>query len=146
VSRRVVFDTSTLVSAALRIGSIPHRALAESFRSWDVCASTETLLDLERVLTRGKFERYLPRAQRGDFVTLLRRNVHLFAVEEDQLRGVKPHCRDLLDDKFLALALAAEADVLVSSDEDLLVRHPWRGIRIVRPAEFLSHSASGAPK
>jgi predicted nucleic acid-binding protein len=33
--------------------------------------------------------------------------------------------------------LAAEADVLVSSDKDLLVLHPWRGIRIVTPAEFL---------
>ena len=39
-------------------------------------------------------------------------------------------------DKFLALALASEADWLVSSDEDLLVLHPWRGLRIVTPRNF----------
>jgi hypothetical protein len=31
---------------------------------------------------------------------------------------------------------SAEADAVVSSDEDLLVLHPWRGIAIVTPAEF----------
>jgi predicted nucleic acid-binding protein len=43
----------------------------------------------------------------------------------------------LKDDKFLALALASDADVLVSSDEDLLVMHPWRGVPIMTPFQFL---------
>ena len=46
-------------------------------------------------------------------------------------------CRDPEDNQFLALAMVAEAYALVSSDEDLLVLHPWRGIEIVTPAEFL---------
>lgn len=36
------------------------------------------------------------------------------------------------------LALAAGAHTIVSSDADLLVLDPWRGIRILRPAEFLT--------
>ena len=55
--RRVVLDTSTLVSAALRIGSVPHQALMQALASCDVCASAETLAELEQVLEREKFDR-----------------------------------------------------------------------------------------
>jgi putative PIN family toxin of toxin-antitoxin system len=46
-------------------------------------------------------------------------------------------CRDPKDNKFLEVAVAGEADVLVSGDEDLRVLHPFRGIPIVTSAEFL---------
>ncbi len=49
-------------------------------------------------------------------------------------------CRDRKDDKYLELAFAARAATLVSSDDDLLVLHPWRGIRILRPAEYLAEA------
>lgn len=138
MSQRIVMDTSTLVSAALRIGSIPHQALLEALASCDLCASAETLAELEGVLDRGKFDRYLARASRSEFVALMRRHVHLFAVQNTSLEAVEPLCRDPTDNQFLALALAAEADVLVSSDEDLLVMDPWRGITIMTPGDFLS--------
>jgi putative PIN family toxin of toxin-antitoxin system len=135
--RRVVLDTSTLVSAALRIGSVPHQALLQALGSCDVCASAETLTELEQVLGRKKFDRYLDRESRLSFVTLMRRHAHLFSIQHSDMEAVLPPCRDPRDTKFLALLLAAEADALVSSDDDLLVLHPWRGIRIVTPAEFL---------
>jgi uncharacterized protein len=47
-------------------------------------------------------------------------------------------CRDPKDDKYLELALAAGAETIVSSDDDLLVLHPWRGVRILRPADYLA--------
>jgi predicted nucleic acid-binding protein len=42
------------------------------------------------------------------------------------------------DNKYLELALAAGAEIIVSSDDDLLVLHPWRGKRILRPADYLA--------
>jgi putative PIN family toxin of toxin-antitoxin system len=133
--RRVVLDTSTLVSAALRIGSVPHQALLQALASCDVCASIETLAELERVLGRKKFDRYLDRESRLSFVALMRRHAHLFAVQNADT--VQPPCRDPKDAKFLALLLAAEADALISPNEDLLALHPWRGIAILTPAQFL---------
>ena len=47
-------------------------------------------------------------------------------------------CRDPKDDKFLTLAVAANADYIVTGDDDLLVLHPFRGIQIIKPAEFLA--------
>jgi putative PIN family toxin of toxin-antitoxin system len=126
------------VSAALRIGSVPHQALLKALGSCDLCASPETLAELEKVLARDKFDRYLDRESRLSFVALIRRHVHLFAVQNSHIEAVLPPCRDPNDTQFLALVLAADADVLVSSDEDLLVLHPWHGIPIVTPAQFVA--------
>jgi len=137
-SRRVVLDTSTLVSAALYTGSVPDQALSKALQSFDLCVSVETLGELEGVLDRDRFDRYRPRGARRSFVARIRRQSILFAVALSSLSAVDPPCRDPKDNQFLALAYVAEADVLVSSDADLLVLHPWRGIQIVTPAEFLA--------
>jgi predicted nucleic acid-binding protein len=46
-------------------------------------------------------------------------------------------CRDKKDNKYLELALAAGASTIVSSDDDLLVLDPWRGIRILKPGDYV---------
>ena len=46
-------------------------------------------------------------------------------------------CRDPKDNKFLDLVQQAGAKVLISSDDDLLVLHPWRGATVLTPLEFL---------
>ncbi len=37
---------------------------------------------------------------------------------------------------LLEVALAAKASHLITGDEDLLMLDPWRGIRILTPADF----------
>ena len=52
---------------------------------------------------------------------------------------MNPRCRDPKDDQFLALVRACDANVLISSDADLLVLHPWQGVPILTPAAFMEH-------
>jgi putative PIN family toxin of toxin-antitoxin system len=49
----------------------------------------------------------------------------------------KRRSRDQKDDSYLAAALAAEAQCVVTYDRDLLVLGKAFGIDIIRPAEFL---------
>ncbi|MFN5941349.1 MAG: putative toxin-antitoxin system toxin component, PIN family, partial [Polaromonas sp.] len=51
-------------------------------------------------------------------------------------------CRDPKDCKFLALAMACNAGVLVSSDEDLLTLKQWHSTQIVSAAAFLSSAVN----
>src|SRR5262245_51644378 len=46
-------------------------------------------------------------------------------------------CRDPKDDKFLEAAIAGQADVIVTGDEDLKALDPFEGILMVPPAKFL---------
>jgi uncharacterized protein len=137
--RRVVLDTSTLVGAALKPGSVPHQALLHALARCDVCASVQTWLELERVMQRGRFDRYIERETRLEYATLLRQSMHFFAVTPADEAALQPPCRDAMDNKFLALVQVCQADVLVSSDDDLLVLNPWRGVPVLRPVEFLSY-------
>lgn len=133
-----MFDTSTLVSAALRAGSVPYRALVQALEAGEVCASTSTLAELESVLQRDKFDRYLSAALRAEFAAIMRRRAQLFDVTKEDIANVQPPCRDPKDNQFLALVHACGADVMVSSDADLLALHPWQGVPIVTPAAYIA--------
>lgn len=130
---RVVIDTSTLVSAILLPDSVPDRVLRKALAECELCASPETFAELKAVLGRSKFDRYAQPALRQKFIDALRLDCRFFSVPK--LEGV---CRDADDDKFLALALTAQAGLIVSSDDDLLALHPWRGIPIITPGDFLT--------
>lgn len=86
---------------------------------------------------RPKFDRYQPTETRREFAAFLCQRAALFAVSETQVLSVDPACRDPKDNKFLALLQARAADVLISSDGDLLVLHPWNGTSILTPAAFI---------
>jgi predicted nucleic acid-binding protein len=47
----------------------------------------------------------------------------------------QPVCRDPDDDEVLALAIAAQADLIVSGNNDLLVPQQFNGIPILTPAQ-----------
>lgn len=49
----------------------------------------------------------------------------------------KQRSRDIEDDRYLACALAAKAEMLVSNDRDLLVLRKPFGVRIGTPVELL---------
>ena len=55
----------------------------------------------------------------------------------------QPVCRDPKDDMVLALALAAQVDLIVSGDNDLLVLHPFKDIPIFSPADALLFIGAG---
>lgn len=118
--RRIVFDTSTLVSAALRVGSVPHQAFRQAIAQGTVYVSTDTFAELEQVLLRPKFDRYMPHDVRRAFVDLVHGLAVQVPVSASDVASVAPACRDPKDNPFLALVLACAADVLVSSDADLM--------------------------
>ena len=131
-ARRVVVDTGILVSAALRPESVPALALEKCLLEYDVCVSAATLAELHTVLSRPKFDPYLPLALRLDFVEGYRQRAYLVEVTQ-----TVSDCVDPGDNKFLALALAAEAELIVASAPHLTTMHPRRGIAIMPPAVFL---------
>ena len=135
---RVVFDTGTLVGAALKPDSVPHQALSLALARCEVCASPQTWMELELVMQRDRLDPYLPRATRLAFVALLRQGMQFFAVPPADEQLLQPPCRDPKDNKFLALTQVCGAHVLISSDDDLLVLSPWRQVPVLSAAAFLS--------
>ena len=135
--RRVVIDTSTLISAVLRPASTPRQALLVAAKGFELCVSKSTLHELQEVLNRPKFDRYAPLQTRLDFLALVTRWSRLYEVDAASQQMALGACRDAKDSQFLALARACQAVAIVSSDADLLTLGTWKDIRITTPADFL---------
>jgi len=95
-------------------------------------ASEETLKELLDVLSRDKFDRYIPPATRDSFYKRFRRQARIVAVDLHV-----EACRDPRDDKFLSLALAGRAQTLISGDQHLLELNPFRGVAIMTAEDYL---------
>jgi len=135
--QRLIFDTSTLIGAILRRGSVPHQAIEAALDHCEVCTCASALDELERVLKNPKYDHYVDSESRSEFIAHIRRLAQMYPVTQEDIVAVAPSCRDPRDNQFLALALVAQADVIVSSDKDLLVLNPWRRIPILTATEFL---------
>lgn len=130
---KVVLDASTLIGALLKERSVPEQALLLSRSHATICLSRPVEDEIRQVFARPKFRKYLAgeRAARIlDLLTSAAMFLSPVAAVED--------CRDPNDNKYLELALAADADLIISSDADLLALDPWRGVRILRPAEYVA--------
>jgi len=85
------------------------------------------------VLAREKFDRYVTVEDRQQFLRVLSR-----VSEMIHISNPVRECRDPNDDKILEVALNGRAHLIVSGDTDLLKLHPWRGIDILSPQQYLS--------
>jgi putative PIN family toxin of toxin-antitoxin system len=129
----IVVDASSIVGAALKRGSVPSVALMRVLEHDRVAMSEAVAAEIRQVLARPKFAFVLTSSDQANITALLFADAEWF-VPTVQVTD----CRDPKDAKYLELALAARASVLISSDNDLLTLHPWRGILILRPTAYLA--------
>lgn len=131
----IVFDASAVVSAALRENSVPERALLRAEEIDVFALSAEVDAEIAEVLSRPRFATAISSMRRARILDVVRGEAVWFS----PIQRVTD-CRDDKDNKYLELALASGADMIVTGDADLLVLDPWRGIRVLLPAAYLAEA------
>lgn len=129
----VVFDTNTLISAAIFPASVPGKCLFDFILLIKIINSTPAIEELDEVIYRKKFDKYLSNEEKDRVLSSFRRMSNVV-----NTTSIIADCRDPKDNKFLELAIDGNADYIITGDPDLLILHPYRGISIVTPAQFLS--------
>jgi uncharacterized protein len=139
---RIVADTNTVLSGLLWQG--PPRQIIDHARAGAVTLHTSlTLLaELAEVIGRGKFAQRILRANLS--AARLVEDYHRLAVLVEPQPLPAPVSRDPDDDHVLACALAAEATLIVSGDDDLLTLGTFRGIPILAARQALDLIATAA--
>jgi putative PIN family toxin of toxin-antitoxin system len=135
--RRVVLDSGVFVSALITPTGAPAKLLLEARAGGlELVVSSLLLRELEEVLGREKFRRYVDLDTARDYVDMLRREGLLSADPEGPppLRSADPD-----DDYLIALAHSQNA-VLVSGDHHLL--DLGGGAPILSPADFMAQHAA----
>lgn len=130
--RKLVIDTNLWLSRLLTPDGTAARAVDHAL-VWGIpLISEETLEELNYVLSRSKFDKYVSREDRQHFLRLLGGIVRVVTINT-RISA----CRDFKDDKFLDVALNGEAQVIITGDQYLLELYPFHSIEIMTPADFL---------
>jgi putative PIN family toxin of toxin-antitoxin system len=132
---RAVVDTNILIRAVIRpLGTVGPVLLRLRQGEYILPHSRPLLEELVDVSNRPRIrDKY--RLTDQDIQTVL--GLILLCGEAVTATEQIAACRDPKDDKFLEVAVAGKADVIVSGDEDLLTLHPYADIPIVPPSAFL---------
>jgi len=129
---RYVFDTNVIISALLFNNSIPGQTFFHALDDGIILISQSLAEELDDVLGREKFNRYVTLEERERFLESLIGESELVEIT-DTVRA----CRDAKDDQVLELAVNGNAAFIVTGDNDLLILNPFRGIQIVTPSQLL---------
>lgn len=131
---RVVLDTNVVVSSILfRLGRLAWLRNDWTDGSLTPLVDKPCVEELLRVLTYRKF-----RLDPNEIETLLGNYLPYTKTVEATLTDLDPlpHCRDPQDQKFLILAQAGNADVLITGDKALLELAGQTDFLIEAPGNF----------
>ena len=129
---RVVIDTNVLLSALLfNAGTLNW--LRQAWQAEDICplSSRETAGELIRVLSYPRFE--LSNDEQEDLLADYLPWCETVVVSKPP---DVPQCRDPFERPFLELTLSAQANALITGDNDLLSLAPVFPVPILTPRSF----------
>jgi uncharacterized protein len=129
---RFVLDTNVMVDALCFATSFGRRAFGIVRARGEIVYSMATLAELVEVLYRPRLQRYITEEERRRFLSLFRQQATLISPSVE-IRA----CRDPKDDKFLELAVSANAKLILTRDQALLDLDPFQGIRLRQPQAFI---------
>ena len=134
---RAVLDANLFVSSLIEPRGNPARIFRELIenQSFELVLSPPILEEIRRVLKYPRLRKHLVSDPEEIEEYLLSLGLIANLVEgKRQLQAIE---EDPEDDKYLACAIEANAEYIVSGDEHLLVIGEYEGIKIVSPQEFV---------
>lgn len=134
---RVVIDTNVLVSGLFGIKDSPSSQVLSAVRNQEIILVTSPVIleEVGEIINRKRIVKLtkMSKKERTTFLEdLIERNEVTVGKQLSQLIS-----RDIKDDKFLACAIEAQVNYIITGDEDLLVLKEYEGIKIITPREFL---------
>jgi len=132
---RVVVDTNVLLSAALSPNGAAAQLVDRLLADGRLLFSEVTFAELETRIWKPKFDRYLSIERRKQILHEL--NASAMWVDVPAQIANQLFSRDINDDAFVHVALAASATRLITGDDDLLCLHPINALHILTPRAAL---------
>jgi putative PIN family toxin of toxin-antitoxin system len=127
---KAVFDTNILIAAFLTEGLCSGLLIRARKRDFILILSDDIIREFKNTLTK-KFK--ISSAYISEITSIVTE-----AASEiiDETTSIARTCRDKNDDMIIACAVSADADYIVTGDEDLLVLKRYKNIVIINPRNF----------
>jgi len=130
--RKVVLDTNILISSILFKGTLSR--IVDLWKDGKILPviSRETFHEFKTVLEYPKFK-----LTKGETKAIIEEEILPFFEIVEITNTVSGICKDPDDDKFIACALSASADFIVSGDKDLCDVVTHKSIKIISASHLL---------
>lgn len=127
---RIVFDTNIWISATNWNESVSRKLFEKSDKdTFDIFISLEMIEEYERVMLRD----FAPNELTNAFSKRIKATTIIIQpIEKIEIVQADPD-----DNKIIECAVAANANYIITYDPHLLNLKEFRGIKIVKPEEFL---------
>ena len=132
---KVVIDTNVWISGLLTRTGMAALMTRHVVQQGQAVFSAQTFDELKDRLWRPKFDRYVTLEQRKKLLSDIESSG--LWVEVPPAISAAAFCRDAADDMFIHKAHAAQANWLVTGNNDLLCLHPLGSLQILSPCAAL---------
>src|SRR5215469_5092526 len=123
---RIVFDTNIYIAAVLRGGFAEDIIALADKKAITLLTSKEILQELEnKLLVKLKFTH--------DQVNFIIKRINRLSIVIETKEKITQIVRDPDDNKILECAVTGNANLIVSSDQDLIQLKSYRNIPIIHP-------------
>lgn len=130
---KVVVDANIWISALLNSNkALEVVRLLEQDQYQLICAEA-LLSELAEVMDRPKFQAKIQPRRKEDLLELVREKAQFVELPA----GIGNVCRDPKDEVYIVCAVVAQADFLVSGDQDLLDLKEHEGVKIISLPTFV---------
>ena len=132
---RAVFDTSVLVRYLIK-PSVAIKELIEDLWLGDavqMVTALELIEELESVLARDYIQALIRPEEGQVLLEIIESKAEIIS----PLGPIPSYTRDPKDDKFIACALAGDAEVVISVDKDILALDSLMTVQMMTPYELV---------
>ena len=132
---KIVLDTNIWISAIIWGGKPDEILRLRERELFTIAISQQLLNELETTLNKKKFQPKLKALNLTVFSVsnLILKSAILYSIDD----LVVPELRDPNDNIILATAIAANADIIITGDQDLLILAQYQNIQIMTAKNFL---------
>jgi len=130
--KKYICDTNILLSSLISSSSPPAQTVDFIKDNGLFSFSKETFSEFEEVLKRPKFDKFLSKERRLNFINKIFELSVFYEVHDKT-----DICRDPKDNKFLDIAIVSHAELLITGDEDLLILERIEKTSIITPRNFV---------
>ncbi|MDJ0598459.1 MAG: putative toxin-antitoxin system toxin component, PIN family [Crocosphaera sp.] len=130
---KIVIDTNVFISALLNPLGTPKQVIEIAVNHFTILQSESTYQELETRISKKKFDKYLEKNDRLDFLLAIKYKSSFIDICHQTII-----CSDSDDNKFLELAVSGIANYIITGDNDLLTIKSYQEIEIIKPINFLN--------
>jgi uncharacterized protein len=130
---RLVVNTNVVISSFITRNSTSFSVLSTFLTGNDkILLSDELFSEYKEVLGRRKFAKIIDLDRANSFISTLLNTADFISIQSSIT-----DCKDPKDNMLLELAIDGKADCIITGDKLVLELHPFRGIPILSPTDFL---------